>query len=577
MTEGDPPTDTLILGGGSAGCVLAARLSEDPRRTVTLVEAGRDVTLDTMPPAIRSRYPGRAYLDTANIWASLRAFMGHPPSNSDDRTDGRYEQARLLGGGSTINALLANRGAPADYDEWEARGATGWSWEDCLPYFLKLERDCDFDGLLHGRDGPLPVRRISPERMSPFVTRAAETLAAIGHVRRADQNGAWEPGIFPAAAVVSEAGERVPTSVGYLTPAVRRRPNLRILTGWLAERITFEGRRATGAVLRPADGSGGRDIIAAQTVVVSSGAIHTPAVLMRSGVGPGIDLATLGIPVVADRRGVGRNLMEHPSIAVSAYLRPQGRVRDRGEHHEQAILRFSSGLTGTPAGDMHGAILSRSGWHAVGLRLGSLFFWVNKSYSTGTVRLASADACIEPLVDFRMLSDWRDLARLKDALRLGAAALTHPMMAGMTDAAFPASYTPRVAAIARPGLGVALQRGTLASLLDVAGPARRLLIETVVTGGVRLADLLADDAALTRYVATNVGGTWHPTCSCRMGAPDDPLAVTNSAGRVLGTEALRLCDASLMPSIPCANTNVPTIMIAEKLADTIRSEARRGS
>lgn len=569
---GAPQTDILILGGGSAGCVLAARLSEDPRLTVTLVEAGRDIALDTMPPAIRSRYPGRAYLDTANIWAGLRAYMGAPPGNRDDRADRRYEQARLLGGGSAINALLANRGAPADYDEWESRGATGWSWAECLPYFLKLERDCDFTGPLHGQDGPLPVRRIGPERMSPFVTRVADTLAAMGHARRADQNGPWEPGVFAAAAVISAAGERVPTSVGYLTPEVRRRPNLRLLTGRLAERILFEGRRAVGATLRRTDGREGRESVAAATVVVSSGAIHTPAVLMRSGVGPATDLASLSIPVVADRRGVGRNLMEHPSIAVSAYLRLAGRVRDPDEHHEQAILRFSSGLDGTPVGDMHGAILSRSGWHAIGLRLGSLFFWVNKSYSTGTVRLASADPHVEPLVDFRMLSDWRDLERLKGALRLGAAVLTHPMMGRLTDAAFPASYTPRVAAIARPRFDLALQRGALAGLLDVAGPARRLLVETLVTGGVRLADLLADDAALTRYVATNVGGTWHPTCSCRMGRSDDPLAVTDAAGRVYGTEGLRICDASLMPSIPCANTNVPTVMIAEKIADAIRSD-----
>ncbi len=190
------------------------------------------------------------------------------------------------------------------------------------------------------------------------------------------------------------------------------------------------------------------------------------------------------------------------------------------------------------------------------------------------MRLASADARIEPVVDFRMLSDWRDLERLKGALRLGAAVLTHPMMTGMTDAAFPASYTPRVAAIARPGFALALQRGTLAGLLDIAGPARRLLIDVAVTGGIRLADLLADDAALTRYVATNVGGTWHPTCSCRMGGAADPLAVTDGAGRVYGTENLRVCDASLMPSIPCANTNVPTVMIAEKIAATIRDEVR---
>ena len=549
--------------------MLAARLSENPRLRVTLVEAGRDLTLATMPADIRSRYPGRAYLDTANIWAALRAVMGMPPGNAPARRDRRYEQARLLGGGSAINALLANRGSPRDYDEWGERGAEGWSWETCLPYFLKLERDCDFAGPLHGGDGPLPVRRISPERMSPFVRRMAETLAAMGHPRRADQNGIWETGVFPAAAVISDTGERVPTSVGYLTLQVRQRPNLRIVTGHLAERIVFEGRRAMGAVLLPAEGGEEREFVPAAQVVVSAGAIHTPALLLRSGVGPGADLAALSIPVVADRRGVGRNLMEHPSIAVSAYLPRASRVRDRGEHHEQAIVRYSSGLAGTPVGDMHGAILSRSGWHAIGLRLGSIFFWVNKSYSTGEVRLAAPDARVEPLVDFRMLSDWRDLERLKAALRLGAAALTHPMMASVTDAAFPSSYTPRVAAIAQPGMSRALARGALAGLMDAAGPMRRVLIEAMVTGGVRLVDLLNDDQALTRYVAENVGGTWHPTCSCRMGAADDPMAVADGAGRIYGVDGLRICDASLMPSIPCANTNAPTIMIAERIADTI--------
>ena len=562
--------DHLILGGGSAGCVLAARLSEDPRRTVTLVEAGRDLTLDTMPAEIRSRYPGRAYLDTSNIWANLRAFMGAPPGNHDRRQDRRYEQARLLGGGSAINALLANRGAPTDYDEWGALGASGWSWAECLPYFRKLERDCDFIGELHGADGPLPIRRIPPERMSPFVLRAIETLTAMGHQRRDDQNGPWETGLFRAAAVISEAGERMPTSVGYLTPEVRRRPNLRILTGRLAERVLFEGTRAVGAVVRRTDGGLSETLLAA-TVIVSAGAIHSPALLMRSGIGSGADLAALAMPVVADRRGVGRNLMEHPSIAVSAILTGSGRSRDQAEHHEQAILRFSSGLDGTPHGDMHGAILSRSGWHSVGSRIGSLFFWVNKSYSTGEVRLQSPDPAAEPYVDFRMLSDWRDRTRLENALRLGALTLTHSMMKGIAGTTFPASYTPRVAAIARPGWGRAIARGTLASMLDMAGPFERTLVETIVTGGARLRDLLADPDALTAYIGQAVGGTWHPSGTCRMGSPMDPLAVTDGAARVIGVDGLRVCDASLMPSIPCANTNVPTIMIAEKIAVAMRA------
>ncbi len=153
-------TAILILGGGSAGCVLAARLSEEPSFRVTLVEAGDDLTAAAMPPEIRSRYPGRAYLDPRNIWPALKARMGAPAGNRPEApAPRRYEQARRLGGGSAINAMMANRGAPGDYDEWGALGAEGWSWETCLPYFRKLESDRDHGGALHGRDGPLPIRR----------------------------------------------------------------------------------------------------------------------------------------------------------------------------------------------------------------------------------------------------------------------------------------------------------------------------------------------------------------------------------------------------------------------------------
>lgn len=556
--------DYLILGGGSAGCVLAARLSEDAGANVCIVEAGRNISARTMPDAIRSRYPGRAYLDTRHIWQALKARMSaskHAPMR-------RYEQARVLGGGSAINAMMANRGAPADYDEWEALGAAGWNWQSCLPYFRKLESDCDFSGPLHGSDGPVRIRRTEWSRVSPFVRAVLQTLGKSGHALHDDQNGPWEDGTFIGSIAVSAEGERIPTSVCYLDDTVRARRNLSIRTGEVVERVLFDGKRAVGACVLRADGS--REEVRARCVIVSSGAIHTPALLMRSGIGPGDELTKHGIDIVCDRAGVGRNLMEHPSIAVSAFLPREARTPFPDEHHEQAIVRFSSHLPNTVPGDMHGAILSRSGWHSVGYRLGTIFFWVNKSYSRGRVTLASSCASDEPDVDFAMLSDSRDLERLKLALRFGAATLASPSMAGSRDVVFPSSYSPRVAAVAVPGTWNAIQRGLLSGMLDMAGPLRAALIKGVVTQGVTIGELLSDDAAMTRFVTRSVGGTWHPSGTCRMGAADDPLAVTDSRGGVYGVEGLHVCDASLMPSIPCANTNVPTVMMAERVADALR-------
>lgn len=574
-TRNGPSFDVVILGGGSAGCVLAARLSEDAARRVLLVEAGQDLRPGAMPPAIASPYPGRAFFNRNYTWPGLRVRMGIGHGNSAARIERPYEQARILGGGSSINGIGANRGSPWDYAEWEAAGARGWGWADVLPVFRALETDAEFgdDSALHGKDGPFPIRRIPRSEHAGFVRATEAVMNRRGFASREDQNGAWEDGVFPIAVNLDASGRRASVATAYLTDAVRRRPNLTIWTEARAERLVAEGRRITGALVRR-----GGDVVtvAARCVIVSMGALQSPAMLLRSGIGPAGHLAAMGIPIVAERRGVGRNLQEHPSIGVSAFLRPEARLPPGDRYHIQAVLRWSSGLDGTVPGDMHTAINARSGWHAVAQRIASLFSWVNKSYSQGWVELQSPAPEMPPAIDFRLLSDERDLTRLAEAFRMTASAFRDPALAAVVQDVFPSTYSEKVKVLLRPTTRNDILTRLVAPVMDRAGYVRRKVLEMAQEGTAPLDALLSDDAALRAHLLTHVGGVWHPCGTCRMGDEADPLTVCDPAGRVIGVDGLMVCDASLMPTIPCANLNVPVLMIAEKVAAGLRAPAGTG-
>lgn len=565
--------DIVILGGGSAGCVLASRLSEDPGTRVLLVEAGPDVKPGEAPAAIASPYPGRAYFNKDWTWQGLVAAFGADRSNSGGPTVRPYEQGRLIGGGSSINGLGANRGAPSDYQEWVELGADGWGWEDVFPYFKKLERDLDYgdDGQWHNGDGPLPIQRQKRSEQAGFVRRVEAEFVARGYARREDQNGKWEDGVFPAATNLDENGKRASAGAAYLTREVRARPNLTIWSDAPVETITFDGRRATGALIKRA---GVSTQISASLVIVSAGALHSPALLQRSGIGPGGLLKRVGVEVVAARDGVGRNLQEHPSVGMSAIIPSGDRLEGEDRYHLQALLRWSSGLEGAPAGDMHLALNARSGWHAVGSRIGTLFQWINKSYSHGFVEIASPDPTQEPAIDFRLLSDPRDLTRLADSFRLSAAALLAMHARGECGEVFPTTYSAEVKKWLKPTLTNGLLMATVGPLMDALGPVRSQVLAFAQKGTAPLKDLLADESVLHAHLLRHVGGVWHACGTARFGALDDPMAVCDSMGRVIGVEGLMVCDGSVMPSVPCANLNVPIMMIAEKTADAIKASRR---
>jgi 5-(hydroxymethyl)furfural/furfural oxidase len=566
--------DYIIVGGGSAGSVMANRLSAKSGNKVLLCEAGQDTPDGQVPPEILDSYPGTAYFDPRFHWQDLKV---HTEIVSHNRPEERpplrkYEQARVLGGGSSINGQLANRGAPTDYNEWVEKGAAGWGWQDVLPYFKKVERDMDFDGPYHGKEGRIPVRRILPPLWNGHAKAVAKAFEEAGFPYVEDQNGEFVPDSYFPITISNLYDRRVSAAIGYLDNGTRRRDNLTISAETQVMALLFEGTKCVGvkALVKGLE----QEFRAGKEVIVCSGAIHSPAHLLRAGIGPAGHLRDLGMEVVANVPGVGQRLQDHPSVSVSSFIKPESRINGMTRRHILLALRYSSQIGGAPPGDMFVAGVSKSAWHAVGEQIASLLLAVYKTYSeTGQVQLASRDWRAEPVVEFNLLSDRRDLERLMQGFRRLGAMQISAALQGATSNPFPATYSDKVRQI-----GVVNDKNRritnwVAKFLD--GPAwlRSWIIDRYIVEGFRFDQLMTDDDALEAFVRKAAIGVWHATCTCRMGADGDPMAVTDNQGRVRGVGGLRVVDASLFPAVPCANTNFPTLMTAEKISDAMVNAA----
>ncbi|MEX2237666.1 MAG: GMC family oxidoreductase N-terminal domain-containing protein [Dehalococcoidia bacterium] len=502
--------DFVIVGAGSAGSVIASRITEDASKSVLLVEAGPDyATLEATPQDILNGH-NNSY--TQHDWG----FVYKP--NLTARDDIPLPRGKVVGGSSAVNTCIALRGDPGDYDEWAELAGPEWAWEKCLPAFKRLETDRDIQNEWHGCDGPIPIRRYRDDELVPFQAASMKAFAELGYPECPDHNDPTTTG-WGSHPMNKIDGRRMNAAMGYLAPA-RGRPNLTISPETHVRRVVIEGGEVRGVELLR---DGALETVATRRVVLSAGSIMTPPILVRSGIGDARLIESLGISLVSDRPGVGARLFDHPGAVIGVRPLPEFDYADPA-----AVPLIQTTLRYTAAGsdqnnDMQIEPLSFLGFVPNTLLMG-LAVVVERPVSHGHLEISSADPFAWPRITSNFLAEHWDIDRMVEGLRISLEAIDSEPLASM--------------------------------LQGIHWPSE---------------EHLEDDEALGAWARRASGSGYHPCGTAPMGHEDDQLAVCDQYGRVYGVKGLQIADASIMPNVPSANTNLPSIMIGERFGEWLRA------